>query len=66
MPEIVLLIEDIPVYDLIERFICDTGDDLYTSPDNVYYEGDEFILVNGQYQPTGTILQGEMDPKDND
>jgi FtsP/CotA-like multicopper oxidase with cupredoxin domain len=59
MPEMVLLMADTPVTNLIEKYICETGDDLFTSPDNVYTQDDEFVLVNGQYQPTGSVNQGE-------
>ena len=59
IPEIVLLMADTPVADLMDRYICTTGDALYTSPDNEYLPDDDFTLVNGQYQPTGSIVSGE-------
>ena len=58
IPDLILLMSHTPIGDLVSKYASDTGDDLYTSSDNVVSNGDQFMLVNGQYQPTGSVTQG--------
>ena len=59
MSEVVLLMSDTPVGNLMTTYTSTTGDALFASPDNLYTASSEFVLVNGQYQPTGSVVQGE-------
>ena len=58
LPEVVLLMSHTPVGDLMTKYVSVSGDDLFESSENVYSNGDQYVLVNGQYQPTGSITQG--------
>ncbi|KAJ1422813.1 Cupredoxin, partial [Ochromonadaceae sp. CCMP2298] len=59
MDELVLLIHNVPVSDLLSKFLSTTGDALYESGRNSVLGGTTFCLVNGQYQPTATVSAGE-------
>jgi FtsP/CotA-like multicopper oxidase with cupredoxin domain len=59
MPELVLLMAYTPANDLLNRYTCITGDDLFSHEDNSVGSGVEFTLVNGQYQPTASVEQGQ-------
>jgi hypothetical protein len=50
MPELVLLIHDVPANDLLTKYLSSTGDNLYSSDRNDVKGGTTFCLVNGQYQ----------------
>lgn len=59
MPELVLLFSHIPAHDLLNRYASVTGDALFSHEDNNVANGVEFTLVNGQYQPTASMVQGK-------
>jgi FtsP/CotA-like multicopper oxidase with cupredoxin domain len=59
MPELVLLLSEVPFDDLLKIYTAVSGDDLLGSRDNYAPNGYSAVLVNGQYQPTASMIQGK-------
>ena len=59
LPEIVLMIHELPLARLTGEWLAVSGDDLFTNPDNHIPDDFSRVFVNGQYQPTVKINQNE-------